>query len=229
LRKDIGARVSELIGTWIYVAIATGVSALNPDIFTSAIACALGIFTAMYLTGARCNPTVTLAAFLVDKITMLSFVRTVCDIIAQLIGGIIASGLVRLTQGQVAGLVKPVSPHSPGEAFITEAMCLAFFGVVANYSAKQVRLKESNLLISHAIVSLTLFAVELYSFGISGGAVNFARALGPSVIAGQFGPAFWVYWASSLLGGVVAMVVLYLWDFFIKVIAGQVPEETSIV
>ena len=59
-------------------------------------------------------------------------------------------------------------------------------------------------------IGMTLFAVELWSVPLTGGAVNTARAFGPDVAAGAFPSYHWIYWLGPTLGALLATAFYYL-------------------
>lgn len=53
-------------------------------------------------------------------------------------------------------------------------------------------------------IGLALFVAEMTGVYFTGGAVNPARAFGPSVVAGSFPGHHWIYWVGPLMGALLS-------------------------
>ncbi|KAH7101916.1 aquaporin-like protein, partial [Auriculariales sp. MPI-PUGE-AT-0066] len=157
------------------------------------------------VSGALFNPNVSTALALVGAITPL---RAMFYILAQMVGAICAAAVV---QGLMPGTLAVNTTPSAGinkaqalfiEMFVTSFLCFAVLMLAVE--------KHRSTPFAPVGVGITLFACELWSIPLTGGAVNTARAFGPAVASGHFGPAHWVYWLGPTLGAILSSAVYIL-------------------
>jgi aquaporin related protein len=150
------------------------------------------------VTGGLFNPNVSLALLLVG---CLEPVRFVLYCVAQLVGAIAASAVVRgltsaelsvnTTLSQRTGLAQGVFI----EMFITSALVLSVLMLAAE--------KHQATAFAPIGIGLTLFACHLFAVYYTGAAMNTARAFGPAVVSGFPHSNHWVYWLGPFLGSLL--------------------------
>ncbi len=206
--------LAELVGTFILVLGAAGSAAVVGDelggsatflvaVLGSAFALSVGIYAFYDISGAQFNPAVTVALFAIGKI---SVVAGVGNVIAQLIGAIVAAAILALTiplGPSNYGLTTVAFGTEPWQALVLEAV--ATFILVHTILFVAVRYQLSQAVAALAIP--TALATGLIISGtLTGGSLNPARTLGPALLSGQFGD-HWVYWAGPLAGAGLAAAV----------------------
>ena len=155
-------------------------------------------------SGARRNPVVTLAFWLLGKM------QTGCAesyVAAQLIGAILGS-LPLLIWGAMGQSVQ-FGATTPGAAY---GNAMALWGETATTFALIIGLflflRHARLRIFTPLLFPFLYAFMVYvEAPVSGTSTNPARSLGPSLISGNW-QGWWVYWVGPILGTVLA-VALY--------------------
>ncbi|KNZ73376.1 Aquaporin-4 [Termitomyces sp. J132] len=149
------------------------------------------------ITGGLFNPEVALALLLVGAIKPIRFVLFV---IAQLVGSIVASALVRVLTSQnlsVGTFLQQDINLAQGvfiEMFITCALVLSVLMLAAE--------KHQATAFAPVGIGLTLFACHLFAVYYTGASMNSARSFGPAVIAGFYSD-HWVYWVGPILGSLL--------------------------
>ncbi|KAF9878744.1 mip family channel protein [Colletotrichum karsti] len=153
------------------------------------------------ISGGLFNPAVTLGMFLVKAIPAS---RAACLFIAQILGGMLASVIVRFlfpenfnvrtTLGGGASLVQGVFI----EAILTAELVFTIFML-----AKE---KHRATFIAPVGIGLALFISELVGVQFTGGSLNPARSFGPCVITATFDQEHWIYWVGPALGALIAVV-----------------------
>jgi aquaporin Z len=139
-------------------------------------------------------------------------------IIAQIIGAIIASGLIlTIAKGTVAGYDPAVAglgangfgTHSPGgyslaAAFIAEAV-LTMFLVLTVLGSTDVKAPVG---FAGVAIGLVLTLIHLVGIPITNTSVNPARSVGPAIFVGGWAwQQLWVFIVAPLIGGAVAAAV----------------------
>ncbi|KAG9082574.1 Aquaporin-4 [Ceratobasidium sp. UAMH 11750] len=138
------------------------------------------------VTGGVFNPAVSTALLLIGAIGP---VRFVLYCIAQMVGGIVASGLLlALLPGPLVVTPSPTQGVNNAqavfiEAFLTASLVLAVLMLAAE--------KHRSTPFAPIGIGLTLFACHLWGVVYTGAAMNTARAFGPAVVSG-FNPGHWV-------------------------------------
>jgi aquaporin Z len=204
----------EFIGTFFLVF--TVCMAANPQKGADGVApLAIGavlmvmVFAGGHISGAHYNPGVSTAVLLRGKMTQDEWVRYV---ITQLVAGVIAALIALLINGSS----NSIPMGNVGKGLIVEFLfTFALAYVVLNVATA--RGTEGNSFYGLAI-GFTVAAGAFAVGGISGGAFNFAVALGASV-AGVFKWShIWVYLITNPLGGAAAAYV------FLYVQPAEKPE-----
>ncbi|KZS93017.1 aquaporin-like protein [Sistotremastrum niveocremeum HHB9708] len=219
-REDAKAAILEFLGTIMFLLLALGGTQnanfqggpANDRLMYIAASFGLSLVVSAWLffraTGGLFNPNVTLALLLVGAISPLRFVLY-C--IAQLVGSIVASGILL---GLVPGPLLVTTQPGPGinkaqatfiEMFLTTSLVLAVLMLAAE--------KHKSTAWAPIGVGLTLFAAELWGLSFTGGSLNTARSFGPAVVAG-FDESHWVYWLGPFLGSLLGTAIYTLLKTF---------------
>lgn len=165
------------------------------------------------ISGGLFNPAVTLAMLLIRAI---SVARAICLFISQMLGGMLASVLVRYlfpenfnvrtTLGGGATIVQGIFI----EALLTAELIFTIYMLAAE--------KHRATFIAPVGIGLALFIAELVGVQFTGGSLNPARSFGPCVVTATFDAEHWIYWLGPILGACIA------WAFyrFIKMLEYEV-------
>ena len=214
------ALLAEFLGTALFVFIGAGSvvanAVSNGGVTNLGVALAHGVGMAvlisslMHVSGAHFNPAVSLGVFVAGKIDANTLGKYV---VAQLVGGIVGAALVRLLFNAVA--VRAVSAGTPHlsntvsfiqavglEALLTFFLVSAVFGTAISSHAPK---------IGGFGIGLAIFVSALVAGGLTGAALNPARAFGPAIVAWTF-HAQAVYWVGPAIGGAAAG---FLWKTFL--------------
>ncbi|KZT36346.1 aquaporin-like protein [Sistotremastrum suecicum HHB10207 ss-3] len=164
------------------------------------ISCSMGfaLLTSAWLffrvTGGVFNPQVALALLLTGCISPIRFSFY---IVAQIVGSIIASALLKAILPGPLFVNVALGPNVSAvqglfiEAIGTAALVFAVLMLAAE--------KHKSTAIAPIGIGLTLFACHLFAVLFTGAALNSARALGPAVFSG-FPTIHWIYWVGPTLG-----------------------------
>jgi aquaporin Z len=205
--------LAELFGTFILVALGVGSIVFGGfgtavPIGVIGIALAFGIaYTAAAAavgaySGAHLNPAVTIGAWLADRFPAEDVVPY---IVAQVVGAIIAAGALLCVLSSLnpydaaSGLGQTAwnANVSPAAIFAVEAVATFIFVTVI--------LNSGSSASSGLLVGLTLAAIHLAIFAVSGASVNPARSIGPAVfVGGDAISQIWLYIIAPIVGGGVA-------------------------
>jgi aquaporin TIP len=205
--------VAEFIGTFALVFVGAG-SAIYNNIEVSALAngLAIAIFVSAFgfISGGHFNPAVTLGFFVTKRISPM---LAVCYWAVQLSGAAVAALLLKWffwsqIETQI-GLGAPTlySQISSGKGVVIEAI-LTFFLVIVVF-ATAVDERGTFKQIAGLAIGLTITLDILMAGGLTGGAMNPARAFGPQLV-GNHWTHFWVWYVGPLAGGVIAASVYEL-------------------
>lgn len=211
ISRDIAA---EAIGTFILVFIGTGavvvdrisqgaVTHLGISSIFGAVVAAL-IYTLGHISGAHFNPAVTLAFW---RSGFFPGRLVVPYIVAQCVGAIAASGLLRATFGNVAnlGATLPLADNWL-QAFILETV-LTFILMFVIFGSGLDR--RAPIGFAGIAIGLTVMVEAAVMGPITGASMNPARSIAPALVAGLW-QHHWVYWVAPILGAQLAGWV-YRW------------------
>jgi MIP family channel proteins len=207
--QNIGRRfLAELVGTFAFVFVGAGciitVQGGQKDLLTIALAHGLALAVAVsataHISGGHMNPAVTVAAWVARRIHGGA---ALLYIIAQLLGGFIAAGILLLLLPGLGNYGTPeVSlsitfwPAVLTEAVLTFLLVFTFFATLIDAKAPRG--------IGGFAVGAVLAAAILVGGPLTGAALNPARVLGPAIVS----PGHWanhgVYWLGPLVGGILA-------------------------
>lgn len=230
--------IAELIGTFWLVFGGCGSAVLaavfpydpnNPNTLGIALvgvslAFGLTLLTMAYaighISGCHLNPAVSFGLWIAKRFPGSELLPY---IIAQVIGGILAMGVIYLiVAGREGGLeaayagTNPMAangfgPHSPGgfslaSCFIIE-LVLTFIFVLVILGATDRRAPQG---FAPVPIGLCLTLIHLISIPVTNTSVNPARSLAPAIFAG---PALfsqvWLFWVAPILGAIVAGYLYY--------------------
>ncbi|KAK2050042.1 MIP family channel protein [Colletotrichum somersetense] len=188
--KPAGSTTSVMnAGTLLYISISFGFSLM------------VNVWIFFRISGGLFNPAVTLGMYLVKAINAA---RAIYLFIAQLLGGMLASLIVRFLfpenfdvrtkLGGGATLVQGVFI----EAILTAELVFTIFML-----AKE---KHRATFIAPVGIGLTLFIAEMVGVQFTGGSLNPARSFGPCVITATFEQEHWIYWIGPFFGTIIAVV-----------------------
>lgn len=203
--------VAECVGTFILIFVGTGAVMVNQislgavthigvSLVFGAVVSAL-IYSMGHISGAHFNPAVTLAFWqggYFPKRNVLPY------IVAQLLGAIVASGILLLTFGKVAnlGATLPLN-NNWQQSLILETLLTFILMLVILGSAVDPR---SHSGFGGLAIGLTV-GLEAACMGpITGASMNPARSFGPAVMSGVWSH-HWVYWVAPIVGAQIAVWV----------------------
>ncbi|NJL64792.1 MAG: aquaporin [Methylacidiphilales bacterium] len=206
--------LAEAIGTFTIVFAGTGAVMVN-DISQGAVThvgvsfvfgavVAALIYSIGHLSGAHFNPAVTLAFWtsgFLSKRLVLPY------ILAQLLGAIIASGLLSISLGKVGNLGATLPLNGNWlQSFVLETV-LTFILMFVIFGSGLDR--RAHIGFAGLAIGLTV-GVEAACMGpITGASMNPARSFAPALV-GWIWQHHWVYWVAPILGAQIAVVIYRL-------------------
>ncbi|CAL4942560.1 unnamed protein product [Urochloa decumbens] len=217
----IRAAISEFLATAIFVFAAEGsvlsLGKMYHDTSTAgglvtvalahALALAAAVSVAVNISGGHVNPAITFGALIGGRI---SLIRAVFYWVAQLLGAIAATLLLRLATG---GMRPPGFALASGvgdwHAVLLEAAMT--FGLMYAYYATVIDPKRGSVgTIAPLAVGFMLGANVLAGGAFDGAGMNPARVFGPALVGWRW-RHHWVYWLGPFLGaGLAGIVYEYL-------------------
>ena len=202
--------LAEFIGTFVLIFAGTGavmvntlsdgaVTHLGISIVFGAVVTAL-IYSLGHISGAHFNPAVTLA-FWSGGFFRRSLV--VPYIVAQVLGAIAASSLLRISLGMVGNLGATIPRNGDWlqalilETVLTFILMLVIFGSGLD--------RRAPIGFAGMAIGLTV-ALEAACMGpITGASMNPARSIAPALVGGNW-QHHWIYWIAPIAGAQLAMV-----------------------
>jgi aquaporin Z len=209
MRSTLRPLTAEFLGTFGLVFIGAGAVVMNTGLLGIALAHALVlsvmVSATMRISGGHINPAVTFAIWMAGKI---EGPRAVLYVVAQLLAAIVAilcvKWLLPVSAGEAVSFGVPrIAPAvTLFEAILIEAILTMFlvsavFGTAVSSDAPNVG--------GFGIGLVLLFDI-LVGGGLTGAAMNPARAFGPALISGDW-HGHLAYWIGPLLGAAVAALV----------------------
>jgi len=235
--------LAELVGTFVLVFGGVGSAVLaGQKVGNVGIALAFGlallamVYTIGPISGCHINPAVTVGLVLHRKIGPTD---AAAYIVAQIIGAIIAAGLLlAIAKGgpggydpAVAGLgANGYGVHSPGHyalgaAFLTETI-LTVFLVLTVLGATDITAPVG---FAGLAIGLVLTLIHLVGIPITGTSVNPARSIGPAVFVGGWAwGQLWLFIVAPLLGAVIAAGVYQVLHRPTTTITAQRAERATL-
>jgi MIP family channel proteins len=210
----IGVRLAaEAIGAFALVFVAAGADTfarLTGDQvppFARALAPGLLVMALIYAigdrSGAHFNPGVTLA-FTLRNLFPRAWV--VPYWLAQLVGAVLAAGLLRVLFGEAAA-AGVTTPHvAAGTALVIEIVLTVLLVTVILATADRYQLIGSNAAIA---VGATIALCGLIALPLEGASMNPARSAGPAIVNVELSN-LWIYVVGPAVGAVVAVGIARL-------------------
>ena len=175
--------------------IGSAARAVAPGLMVGALIYAIGD-----VSGAHLNPAVT-AAFTLKRLFPANLVVPYWA--AQLVGAVMAAGIVRLLFGDAVGAGVSTPHVSAGVAVTLEAILAGLLVTVILGTADRARIVGPNAALA---VAATISLCGLIALPIEGASMNPARSLGPAVISGQLDQV-WIYVVGPFVGAAVAVAL----------------------
>jgi aquaporin Z len=222
---DLSKRaVAELIGTFWLVLGGCGSAVLACNFPGSgigfvgvALAFGLTVLTMAYaighISGCHLNPAVTLGLVSGGRFKAS---EAVPYIIAQVVGGVIAAGvLYAIASGKAGFDVKAgfasngYGEHSPGGYSLVSALVceivMTFMFLIVILGATDPRAPQG---FAGIAIGLALTLIHLISIPVTNTSVNPARSTGPALFCGGWALAqLWLFWVAPIVGAVLAGAV----------------------
>ena len=202
------ALVAEFLGTMALVSFCTGAVVVNEQtqaLGHGGLAATCGLVVLVLIqafgptSGAHFNPAVTVGFWAAGRI---AGGQVGPYVLAQVLGALTGSGLVRLLATGPSALGATLPAHSAGQALAVETMLTFWLMLVILRVAHGS--KEQGLLAGITIGATVGLAV-LVGGPLSGGSMNPARSLAPALVGGHL-TAAWVYVAGPLAGALLAVL-----------------------
>ncbi len=208
-RRDLIRRLlAEGIGTFGLVFAGTGAIMIDAQTgavghvgvgLTFGLIIMVMIYAVGHISGAHFNPAVTLG-FAVGRHFSWSLVPRYW--VAQLLGGLTASLLLRFLFGDVAHLGTTLPRGSDRQSFVLEAVLTFLLMFVITAVATDVRAVGQAAAIA---IGGTIGLEALFAGPISGASMNPARSLAPALVSGTWASQ-WLYVAGPMIGAVVGVL-----------------------
>ena len=216
MSKRMGA---ELIGTFWLVLGGCGSAVLAASfpigIGLVGVSMAFGLtvltmaFAIGHISGCHLNPAVSLGLVVGGRFPLKDLVPYV---IAQVVGAILAAGVIYLIASGKAGFElsnglasNGYGEHSPGQyslgaGFVSEVVMTAMF-ILIIMGATDSRAPAGFAPIA---IGLTLTLIHLVSIPVTNTSVNPARSTGPALFVGGWAlHQLWLFWVAPLIGAVI--------------------------
>ena len=202
--------LAEFIGTFVLIFAGTGavmvdrisngaVTHLGIAIVFGAVVTAL-IYSLGHISGAHFNPAVTLA-FWSGGFFRRSLVLPY--IVAQVLGAIAASSLLRISLGMVGNLGATIPRNGDWRQALILETVLTFILMLVIFGSGLDR--RAPIGFAGIAIGLTV-ALEAVCMGpITGASMNPARSIAPALVGGNW-QHHWIYWLAPIAGAQLAMV-----------------------
>ncbi|KAL3835333.1 hypothetical protein ACJIZ3_010069 [Penstemon smallii] len=230
---SVKATLSEFLSTFIFVFAGEG-SILALDkmygdsvlgasrLLLIALAHALSLFAAvassMNVSGGHVNPAVTLGALVGGRVSVL---RAIYYWIAQLLGAILASVLLRLATDGMRPVGVSVAAGVGGLSALLMEIILTF-GLVYTVFATAIDPKRGSLgTIAPLAIAFIFGANVLVGGPFSGASMNPARAFGPALLGWRWRD-HWIYWLGPFIGAALSGLI---YEF--GIIQSEAPLHTG--
>ena len=203
--------LAEGIGTFILVFAGTGAVMVNSIsdgavshlgisfVFGSVVA--VLIYCLGHISGAHLNPAVTLAFWTSGFFPRQ---RVFSYVLAQLIGAIVASSLLRASLGMVNNLGATLPLNGNWLQSLILEMVLTFILMFVIFGSGLDR--RAHVGFAGLAIGLTVGLEATFMGPITGASMNPARSLGPALVGGIW-EYHWIYWIAPILGAQLAAIV----------------------
>ena len=155
------------------------------------------VFACGHLSGAHINPAVTIGFWSIGRFPRRDVVPY---ILAQCVGAVGASALLRSILGPVGHMGATLPAIPGGAAFVVEWLLSFVLMFVIMAVATDERVENG---FAPLAVGLTVGFCALFAGPLTGASMNPARSLGPALVGGGWS-THWVYWAAPTTGMLVA-------------------------
>ncbi|XP_055830686.1 aquaporin TIP2-1-like isoform X2 [Solanum dulcamara] len=163
----------------------------------------VAVAIAANISGGHVNPAVTFGLALGGQITLLT---GLFYWIAQLLGAIVASYLLKVVTGGMAVPIHVVAAGVGAAEGVVMEIIITFALVYTVYATAADPKKGSLGTIAPIAIGFIVGANILAAGPFSGGSMNPARSFGPAVASGNFA-GIWIYWVGPLVGGGLAGLI----------------------
>jgi len=218
------AYMAETIGTfWLVLGgcgsavLAAAFPELGIGFVGVALAFGLTVVTMAYaigpISGCHLNPAISVGLWAGGRFPAAQVLPYIA---AQVIGGIIAGGVLYLIATGKAGFdvsagfaSNGYGEHSPGgysmmAALITEIVMTAMFLFIIMGATN----KNAHPMMAGLAIGLTLTLIHLISIPVTNTSVNPARSTGVAVYVGGWAVAqLWLFWVAPIIGGVIGALM----------------------
>lgn len=203
--------VTEGIGTFILIFAGTGAVIVNQisdgalthlgiSFVFGAVVAAM-IYATGHISQAHLNPAVTLAFWCSGFFPRH---KVLLYIVAQCVGAVLASALLRLTFGLVGNLGATLPLDGNWfQSFILEII-LTFILMFVIFGSGLDR--RAHMGFAGVAIGLTVGLEAAFMGPITGASMNPARSFGPALVGGIW-QHHWVYWAAPIIGAQLAVLV----------------------
>jgi MIP family channel proteins len=212
------ALLTEFLGTFTLVFVGAGAVALTAQqggsLIGSAFAFGLTLAALMYAwgnySGAHFNPATSFGFAVAGR---MNWVLMLGYWVAQLLGGIVAAGLIVYffgSENNAGASVGSLTNTDAWKAVLLEALLTLFLVVTILLITRNPTLSIA----SGLAIGLVLAADMFVGFPLTGASMNPARSLGPAIFTNNIS-TYWIYVVGPLLGALVAALVykLMTWEF----------------
>ena len=220
--RDMKKYLCEFLGTCVLVLFGCGVAVLSgADLIATSLAFGLSIVAIAYtigkVSGCHVNPAVSFAMWIDKRISTKTLIGY---IIAQVLGAVVASGLLYLIFNSTTLIgVETLGANAYGDlvgsditmlgALITEII-LTFVFVLAVLGVTRDE-KHSN--IAPIVIGLALVLVHLFGINLTGTSVNPARSIGPALFAGgEYLSQLVIFIIGPIVGAAFAALAIFFID-----------------
>jgi len=219
MKQDVRSYIAELLGTFTLVFVGTAVAALQGF---GGISGVLGIslafgFTLMVLvwtlgpvSGCHINPAVTIAMMVASKI---SVAKGVIYIIAQVVGALIASLLLRGLISGIPGTTGDVGANGNPLGMTTLSLLLFEVVMTALFLLVILSATRDDAPVGFAGLAIGgfLFVAHLVGAQLGDASLNPARSLGPALVQGGAAlDAVWIFIVGPIVGAVIGWILYRL-------------------
>ncbi|GAA6014668.1 hypothetical protein JCM10207_006896 [Rhodosporidiobolus poonsookiae] len=167
--------------------------------FSFGLSLAVSVWIFAPLSGGLLNPAVSLGLVVAGVMKPL---RAVLLTVAQICGGMAASGLVYgLLPGGFDVRTTLSSETSIVRGLFIETLLTMLLMLTILWLAVE---KNEAAPVAALGIGLSLFVAELVGVNFTGGSLNPARSFGPSLVARHFSGYFWIYVVGPFLGAIIA-------------------------
>jgi MIP family channel proteins len=201
--------LAEVLGTAILLLFGTGAAVVNEQTHAlghTGVAAAFGLVVFILIqslgpvSGCHINPAVTLGFWAMGRFPGQ---RVLPYVLAQLVGALIGSGLVKLLAGPGSLLGATLPAHGAMQALVIEiALTFWLMLVILRVTSGS---KEEGIL-AGLVISATVWLEALVAGPLTGASMNPVRSLGPALVSGHLADC-WLYIVGPVAGVLLAVAV----------------------